>query len=137
MEPPPAQGHRKLENVQKFALRVCLKRWNSSYAELLDASGLPKLADRRKLLCLTFFYKAVNSQITLPDGIIVPHVCCHNTPSSSRATYVQPFARNNTYFHSFFASTISLWNSLPQSVTSAPSAQSFKRNLSNYLKTTS
>ena len=37
----------KLEAVQKFALKVCLKRWISSY-ELLNASGIPKLSDRRK-----------------------------------------------------------------------------------------
>ena len=122
----------KLEAVQKFALKVCLKRWDSSYSELLDLSGIPKLADRRKLLCLTYFYKAVNGHVTLPDGIIVPRVCVHNTRSSSRATYVQPFASTNTYQHSFFSSTISLWNSLPQSVTSAPSVQSFKRSLLNY-----
>ena len=40
----------KLEAVQTFALKVCLKRWDSSYSELLDLSGVPKLADRRKVL---------------------------------------------------------------------------------------
>ena len=65
----------KLEAVQKFALKVCLKKWDSSYSELLDLSGIPKLADRRKLLCLTYFYKAVNGHVILPDGIIVPRVC--------------------------------------------------------------
>jgi hypothetical protein len=64
----------KLEAVQKFALKVCLKRWDSGYSELLDVSGLPKLADRRKCLCLMYFFKAVNDHITLPDGIIVPRV---------------------------------------------------------------
>ena len=66
----------KLEAVQKFALKVCLKRWDSSYSELLVLSGIPKLAYRRKLLCLAYFYKAVNGHVTLPDGSLSPVCVC-------------------------------------------------------------
>ena len=123
----------KLELVQKFALKVCLKKWNCSYSELLRESGIPELSDRRKILSLLYLYKAANGLMTVPDGIIVPRLCDHNTRSSNRNTYIQPFARTNTYHHSFFPSIISLWNSLPKSVVSAPSVQSFKRNLSSYI----
>jgi len=30
-----------LENVQKFALRVCCKNWNMGYSELLDLCSVP------------------------------------------------------------------------------------------------
>ena len=123
----------KLELVQKFALKVCLKKWNCSYSELLHESGIPELSDRRKILNLLYLYKAANGLMTVPDGIIVPRLCDHNTHSSNQITYIQPFARTNTYHHSFFPSIISLWNSLPQSVVSAPSVQSFKCNLSSYI----
>ena len=33
-----------LENVQKFALRMCHKNWDAGYQELLDLSTLPTLA---------------------------------------------------------------------------------------------
>ena len=36
-----------LENVQKFALRVSKKSWNSVYQELLASAKLPSLQDRR------------------------------------------------------------------------------------------
>ena len=36
-----------LENVQKFALRVCSKSWSSDYATLLDTLSIPTLSDRR------------------------------------------------------------------------------------------
>ena len=123
----------KLEMVQNFALKVCLKKWNCSYSELLCESRIPELSDRRKILSLLYLYKAANGLMPVPDGIIVPHLCDHNTRSSNRNTYIQPFARTNTYHHSFFPSIISLWNSLPKSVVSAPSVQSFKRNLSSYI----
>ena len=123
----------KLESVQKFALKVCLKKWNCSYDELLCESGISELADRRKLLSLMYLYKAANGLMTVPDGIVVPRLCAHNTRLSSQVTFVQPFARTNTYHHSFFPSTISLWNSLPKSVITVPSAMSFKHNLSSYI----
>ena len=37
----------KLENVQKFALKVCCKRWDLTYAEALDQTALPDLKARR------------------------------------------------------------------------------------------
>ena len=36
-----------LENIQKFALRVCCKNWNMGYSELLDLCKVPSLENRR------------------------------------------------------------------------------------------
>ena len=36
-----------IENVQKFALKVCTKTWNADYVDLLADSNLPSLAARR------------------------------------------------------------------------------------------
>ena len=44
----------QLERIQKFALKVCFKQWNSSYSELLELSTLPSLLMRRKLLNLVY-----------------------------------------------------------------------------------
>ena len=82
---------------------------------------------------MMYLYKAANGLMTVPDGIVVPRLCAHNTRLSSQVTFVQPFARTNTYHHSFFPSIISLWNSLPKSVITVPSAMSFKHNLSSYI----
>ena len=37
-----------IENVQKFALRVCSKQWSSTYDTLLNALTVPTLFSRRK-----------------------------------------------------------------------------------------
>ena len=42
----------KLEAVQKFALRMCLKDWHASYCDLLEHCHLTELAARRKYLSL-------------------------------------------------------------------------------------
>ena len=45
--------HAALENVQKFALRFCFKKWSSSYQDLLHLSKLQSLQDHRSFLSLT------------------------------------------------------------------------------------
>ena len=49
----------QLENVQKFALKICFKQWDSSYSDLLQSSNLPTLANRRKYLGLCYLYKLI------------------------------------------------------------------------------
>ena len=66
---------KKLESVQKFALKMCLKSWDSSYDDLFDASKLPHLSTRRKCLCLLYFYKAINGLIITPDNLIASRHC--------------------------------------------------------------
>ena len=124
----------KLESVQRFALKVCLKSWDGSYSDHLQACNLPCLMDRRKMLCLMYLYKAVNRYVINPNNApLEPRICSYNTRSKSRKIYIQPYAHSNLYFHSFYPSTLSLWNSLPQSITTSPSVLSFKRNLKDYL----
>ena len=65
--PYPAKDVHKLESIQQFALRMCLKRWKSSYNDLLLASKLPRLSDWRKFLKLMYFYKVTNGHIITPD----------------------------------------------------------------------
>ena len=123
----------KLESIQRFALKVCLKSWDGSYSEHLQICNLPDLVDRRKMLCLIYLYKAVNGYVVNSNSTpIEPRICNYNTRSSSRNNYIQPYAHSNSYFHSFYPSTLSLWNSLPQSIVSSPSLLSFKHNLKDY-----
>ena len=49
-----------LEKVQKFALKVCLKSWNTPYDTLLSIAQLPRLEQRRVQLKLSFLYQLVN-----------------------------------------------------------------------------
>ena len=49
--------NRSLENIQKFALRMCTKNWNQEYDVLLNSYGIPTLAVRRKQLKLCLYFK--------------------------------------------------------------------------------
>ena len=56
-----------LESVQKFALKMCCKSWDSSYDENLQQSLLPELSARRKYLNLSYFYNLVNGRFEFPS----------------------------------------------------------------------
>ena len=64
-----------LESVQKFGLKICLKKWHSTYGNLIDQAGIPSLAVRLKLLKLCQLFNILNG-----------HVNFHNLPTSSRPT---------------------------------------------------
>ena len=46
-----------IEDVQKFALRVCLKSWSATYEELLKHFNLPTLQTRRQHAKLSSFQR--------------------------------------------------------------------------------
>ena len=117
----------KLEKVQRFALRLCVKQWDLDYPSLLFISDLPTLAARRKYFSLCSMFKIVNQLMHFPQDVFVPRT----TPflHSSKHFYCQPFCRTNSYLNSFVPKTCSDWNSLPLSVRSSDSISSFKSSL--------
>jgi len=118
---------RLLENVQKFALRICAKQWDLGYDELMISLKVPSLQNRRLYHKLCTMYKIVHNLISFPLSVFVPH------PNSHYAnTFIQPFARTNSFLHSYVPSTISTWNSLPSNITNAPSVCTFKTHLANH-----
>ena len=46
-----------LEKVQRFGLRMCLKQWDLNQEQLLQASNVVSLSDRRTHAKLSHFYK--------------------------------------------------------------------------------
>ena len=118
-----------LENVQKFALQVCLKSWDSEYNELLRVANLPPLHKRRAQLSLCHLYKIIHNQCYFPPIFSAWETRMHFNRSF---LLTQPFAWSNSYFYSFIPNVISLWNSLPESVVCAPSLSVFKQSLHHF-----
>ena len=68
-----------LENVQKFALQVCLKSWDSEYNELLRVANLPPLHKRRAQLSLCHLYKIIHNQCYFPPILSARETRMHVT----------------------------------------------------------
>ena len=87
-DPFLSKNIQKLELVQKFALKMCCKSWNSTYSENLQQSSLPTLSFRRKYLCLSYFYNLVNGHFAFPDVPATLYQNPYNTRSSYSSIYV-------------------------------------------------
>ena len=115
-----------MENVQKFGLRICAKQWDLGYDELMSNFDVCTLQTRRLEHKLCTMFKIVHNLISFPP-ILVPRysrIGCN--------AYLQPFAHTSSFLYSFVPSTISLWNSLPSSVTSIPTLAIFKAHIHQY-----
>ena len=118
-----------IEDVQKFALKVCLKSWNSTYVELLEKSHLPTLEARRKDAKLCHMYKIVNNETFFPNAPTLTRTQNYSSRSIHPKALIPLQAHSSQYLHSFFPSTITAWNSLPSVAASASSITSFKSAL--------
>ena len=113
-----------LEKVQKFALRICSKRYHDSYESLLDLLEIPTLRNRRLYVTLCTFYKIINELVYFPWFSIMP------LPSSSirhcHPHCFKTFARCNGLKYSFVLSAVHLWNNLPLEAVSSADLRAFK-----------
>ena len=76
-----------IENVQKFALRVCTKSWDSNYSSLLQTSHLPSLQTRRLHTKLCNLFKITNAEQS-------PPLSEQNCTQSSYCTTPVPYTTN-------------------------------------------
>ncbi len=121
-----------LEFLQKFALKVCTKHWNTSYEDLLQLSGLPKLATRRTNLNLWFLHRVLKNVSLYPNAPLQHQTVPTCVGNASQYSLVRPLARTNNYLYSF-SHSIFLWNQLPPSVQSVPHVNCLKHYLTRVL----
>ena len=96
-----ASNINKLENTQKFALKVCTKHWNLGYQDLLELTNSPSLQSRRLYFKLCTLYKIVHNLVYFPPNVISPKYISV-TPEPFLH---QPFARTTAYYSSFVPSS--------------------------------
>ena len=120
-DPHFIQDSNKLESVQRFALKMCLKQWDLGYQDLLDLSQFPTLENRRLYLKLCTLYK--HGYFHFPTNVFVPQVSRH---SHSLPLIHQPRAHTNAFQSSFVPSSVSVWNHLPHEALTALSINFFK-----------
>ena len=132
---PQQQGLKtSLENIQKFALRACTRDWKADYITLLDRCKVPTLAQRRQFMKLCFMYQVVNQLLVFPSEFTERRALSRSLRNSSSFGLQRPICRTSAHQFSFFPHTIELWNRLTQDIQSCGSLTSFKRNLSNSIK---
>jgi len=122
-----------IEDVQKFALRICAKSWEDRYEDLLHLFNLPSMSERRLHLDLCTMFKIVHGFFYFPSGIVSELQSCRITRNTGRPHLLhRPFAHSSYFYHSFVPRTVYSWNNLPTYLTSCESVSSFKYHLVTY-----
>jgi len=76
---------------------------------MFDHLKWPLLEQQRNYLKLIMFYKILHE-------VLISLTLLSSSTHGHSQHFVTPFARTETYLHSFLPSTITLWNSLPSSL---------------------
>ena len=72
---PHLQSHiNALESLQKIAWKLCTKKWNTDYKNLLELSGFPTLAPRRTNLKLCFLYRVLHNPSLYTTAPLLRHI---------------------------------------------------------------
>ena len=123
-DPFTSSNIQRLEMVQRRSARmVCSDfRRTSSVTSMLQQLQWPTLQERRAQAKVTMMHRIVNKTVDIPTTHLHPTTSVRG--HSQR--FLVPFARTQTYQRSFFPDTIRIWNSLPQTVVSCTSTDSFK-----------
>ena len=121
---------KQLKDVEKFALRMATRSWDSGYQDLLSLTDIIALEPRRAQASLCMLFKIVHGLCFFPPNIITTRPN-HSQRTNRQLLLQQPFAGTNAYFHSFVPHTVHAWNLLPESVVNLP-LQHFKSNIVNY-----
>ena len=117
-----------IENVQKFALKVCIKSWDANYRSLLEISRLPSLESRRVNAKLCNLYKIINDLTFYPGAPLLDRVL-HYPSQTAHSRAIVPLQCHSLQYQNSFPSTIAAWNSLPSDTVLSPTLLSFKRAL--------
>ena len=120
-----------LENVQKFAFRVCTGQWSMDYETLLSFLNISSLATRRCRLKLSLLYNIVNNKVDFPFNPMTYRQPYYPHRHVNTSALVVPHARSTQYQQSFFSSTIRLWNLLSNDIVNSTSISSFKCAISS------
>ena len=132
-DPHLVKDRKLLEDVQKFACKVCLKKWDTTYDEMLGTLNMPMLEQRRKALKLCLMYKLVEYE-TPKVVTLNPRLCLYDTRYNHSKQLSSLSGHTSQYLNSFFPSTINLWNELSSDVVSLP-FPTFKRHIYNNITT--
>lgn len=122
---------KRIEDVEKFAMRVITRRWDTGYQDLLNMVNIPSLESRRMHSSMCTLYKIVHGLCFFPPDIVL-HGHNYSQRTNRELFLHQPFARTNAFYNSFVPRATNIWNSLPASLVMS-SYNTFKAYVMHYI----
>ena len=128
--PYTARNVDKLERIQRRATKF-IRKTDVEYDTRIERLNLLSLKDRRFLLDVLFFYKALNGYINLDVSSYIQEG--YSLRGRDELILKKNYPRTDTFKFSFFNRIVDSWNVLPLSVRQASSISSFKRGVRDFL----
>jgi len=122
----------KLERINRRAARFVTNDFyrTSSVTNMIHQLGWQQLETRRQNSRLSFFHKIIHHQTCVSLGDITSTSPERTTLTRSDANNVViPFARTDTYQHSFGPSVCNSWNNLPTYIKETITIEHFKNQI--------
>lgn len=107
----------ELEKVQKRAARFTVNNYTyeeGSMTQIMEELKWKSLKERRKENRLILFHKGLNGLANIPTSDVIPNTR-KNRNKHEKQFYI-PFARTDTFKHSFIPQTIRDWNKLDPAI---------------------
>ena len=123
----------KLESVQKFAAKLCTKRWSDSPTLLMISLNWPTLRSRRSRQRAMLCRRIIRNESIIPPSPYFCHQPHRNPRTSHSHSVIVPHARTCAFQSSCFVSGCRIWNSLPEDVVQFTSSNSFKLMLTRLI----
>ena len=115
-----------LEKVQRRAARFVTNTYDNKVNcnNILKNLGWNPLTERRAQFKVTNIFKAKNNLLEIP----LSHLPLNrnNTRASSNGNYAIPRSLTTVHLHSFYPSTVRLWNAIPGPIQNSTSVEAFK-----------
>ena len=122
----------RIEKVQKNAARYVTNNYSftrGSTKTNMEQLGWIPLSEQRAKCKITTLYKSLNNQIIIPIDQCNMYLNRRITRQSGHQTFSIPQSNIDSHLHSFFPSTIRMWNKLSSSTKSLQSIEAFKSTL--------
>jgi ribonuclease P/MRP protein subunit RPP40 len=137
-DPHLANNVTKVDQVQRRAARFVKHEYRiynkeeqqyNSVTKMINELGCKDLADRRRNIRLSLFYKIINEDVNICTSDILKPASGRTRRSQGKNKFTELQTKTDDYKYSFYPRTITEWNSLPTSTVNAPSIETFKSHL--------
>ena len=125
--PSEVNDIKAIESLQRRSTKFILRNPNMNYRRRLIKLNLLPVSFWYEINDLSFFYKCINGEYSFPiNQYVKPKSMIRETRNSCELDMVVPICKTKLFQNSFFNRIPKLWNMLPPSTRSSPSASSFK-----------
>ena len=118
-----------VEQVQRREARLIFNNYSrlASVSEMLTDLNWATLTHNRKEQKAVMLYKIVHLLVDIPASNYLTPTTTSGITRGHHKRFLQPSSTVNAYLHSFFPSSIKIWNRLPNNIVDSTNINQFRQ----------